>query len=235
MAGSIAKMKAAADLIEKSNIGYDQGATARFSLFDGKKIIPNKETDCSACCGVIARLGGYPVDLSGTFYTGNIAAKLKAAGFDVFHFTKLSDLEAGDFVVKPGKHVEFVYGKNKFYSAHIDERGKTSGGKAGDQTGKETSFRSAYNYPWDYIIRPPAEAAPVPAKKPAAAKPTTSAKAKHKVGDKVSFTELWTQANNGKKVRASVKSGKITRILAGAAHPYLVGNGIGWLSDKEIR
>jgi hypothetical protein len=232
MSGSIAKMKAAVDLIEKSNIGYDQGAAARFSLFDGKKIVPNKEADCSACCGVIAKLGGYPVNLSGTFYTGNIAARLKAAGFSVFHFSKLSDLEEGDFVVNPGRHVEYVYSKTKFYSAHIDERGKASGGKAGDQTGKETCFRSAYNYPWKYIIRPPAA---TPAKKPTTAKPAAPAKTTHAVGDKVKFSELWTQANNGKKVKAAVKSGRITRILAGAAHPYLVDDGIGWLSDKEIK
>ena len=34
-----------------------------------------------------------------------------------------------------------------------DERGKYSGGKAGDQTGTEWYLRAWYSYPWNYIIR----------------------------------------------------------------------------------
>ena len=42
-----------------------------------------------------------------------------------------------------------------FGSARIDERGKISGGKAGDQTGKELSTQEAYIYKggWDVCIR----------------------------------------------------------------------------------
>ena len=35
----------------------------------------------------------------------------------------------------------------------IDENGKARGGKAGDQTGRETCIRSLYNKPWDMCIR----------------------------------------------------------------------------------
>lgn len=35
-----------------------------------------------------------------------------------------------------------------------DERGKASGGKAGDQTGKEVCIRSWYNRPWNVVLRP---------------------------------------------------------------------------------
>ena len=43
----------------------------------------------------------------------------------------------------------------KVGSARIDERGKISGGKAGDQTGKELSIQNFYVHSkgW-YIIRP---------------------------------------------------------------------------------
>lgn len=43
----------------------------------------------------------------------------------------------------------------KKYIAHssIDERGKTKGGKAGDQTGKEVCIRTFYNMKADYVIR----------------------------------------------------------------------------------
>jgi hypothetical protein len=222
-------MNEAVDLINKSNEGYDQ--SQRWSFLKGLKIVKGKECDCSSLCGAIAKLSGYPVDISGTFYTGNIAAKLKAAGFKVLKYTNLAAVKVGDFLVVPGRHVEYVYSTDKFFSAHIDERGKASGGKAGNQTGKEVGFRPPYNHSsgWVYIVRPPEE------KKPAAAKPTATTKAKRKVGEKVSFAELWTQADGGKKVKAAVKSGKITRVKTGAAHPYLVGNGLGWLSDKEIK
>jgi hypothetical protein len=37
--------------------------------------------------------------------------------------------------------------------ASIDERGKISGGQAGDQTGKEVCIRDWYNKPWGCVIR----------------------------------------------------------------------------------
>lgn len=37
--------------------------------------------------------------------------------------------------------------------ASIDERGKASGGSAGDQTGKEVCVRGWYNKPWTAVIR----------------------------------------------------------------------------------
>ena len=38
-------------------------------------------------------------------------------------------------------------------SARIDENGHISGGKPGDQTGKEFLIRSYRNYPWNCILR----------------------------------------------------------------------------------
>lgn len=38
--------------------------------------------------------------------------------------------------------------------ASIDERGKASGGTAGDQTGREVCTRSWYNKGWTYLLRP---------------------------------------------------------------------------------
>ena len=41
----------------------------------------------------------------------------------------------------------------KIAHASIDENGKTAGGAAGDQTGKEVCIRSWYNKPWNVVIR----------------------------------------------------------------------------------
>lgn len=42
----------------------------------------------------------------------------------------------------------------KIGHASIDERGKISGGQAGDQTKKEVCTRSWYSHPWTTVIRP---------------------------------------------------------------------------------
>jgi hypothetical protein len=42
----------------------------------------------------------------------------------------------------------------KIGHASIDERGKASGGQAGDQTGREVFTRTWYNKPWLKVIRP---------------------------------------------------------------------------------
>jgi gametolysin len=40
----------------------------------------------------------------------------------------------------------------KIGQASRDERGKYSGGKAGDQDGQEVAIRSWYNRPWNKIL-----------------------------------------------------------------------------------
>ena len=42
----------------------------------------------------------------------------------------------------------------KIGQASRDERGKYSGGKAGDQDGQEVAIRSWYNRPWNKVLRP---------------------------------------------------------------------------------
>jgi len=138
-----------------ANIGYDQGERWDFYR-NGKLVLGATEGDCSTVCGAIAKEAGIPVVLSGTFYTGNYAIKMKAAGCKVIRFESMSQVKVGDFLLTPGHHVEFVYSETKMFSAHQDERGRASGGKAGDQTGKEVGFRTLANRPggWTYIIRP---------------------------------------------------------------------------------
>ena len=46
----------------------------------------------------------------------------------------------------------------KIGHASINENGKVSGGKAGDQTGKEVCIRDWYSKNWQYVLRPKSEA-----------------------------------------------------------------------------
>jgi len=157
MTGTIAAMQTAADQLDKWNLGYDQS--------NRWNITPNGETDCSTSAGWIIKHGGYPINLEGTFYTGNFASRAKAAGFTILPFTTLSKVRPGDFLLTPGHHVVFVRSTTQFFSAEHDENGHATGGKTGDQTGSEVRYRAPYVRPggWTYVVRPPADIVnPVP-------------------------------------------------------------------------
>lgn len=162
MTGTIARMQQMADLLDRSNLGYDQGQRWTFLDAGARAVVPGGECDCSSSCGAIAWLAGYGVTLTGTFYTGNFAPRLALAGFAVLGFSSLAQVRPGDFLVTPGAHVIFVRDAARWWSAEVDERGKSSGGKGGDQTGRETRYRAPYLRPggWTYIVRPPAEVEP---------------------------------------------------------------------------
>lgn len=177
MAGTIANLKKYAKAINDAGTGYDQ--SQRWSFYSHGKIVKNKECDCSSFIGGAVRMAGYPINLAGTFYTGNLKDRLVGAGFKAIPFKSLSQVREGDILIKPGKHVELAYTPKLFLSAHIDERGRAAGGKCGDQTGGEVGFRAAYNYRggWVWIMRPPIEVKPAPKPKP---KPAPKPKPKYK-------------------------------------------------------
>lgn len=67
--------------------------------------------------------------------------------------TKL--LKKGDVLLahnKSRKHTAIYYGDNKVISANINELGKTTGGKSGDQTGREIAVVDLKGV-WDVVLR----------------------------------------------------------------------------------
>ena len=199
---TIAQMNAAADAIAYGNIGYDQ--SQRWSFYQGGQIVQGGEGDCSSTDGAIIKMGGYPIDLSGTFFTGNITQRARAAGFSVFPFTSLDDVRPGDSLVTPGHHVVYVRDYERMLSAENDERGRSSGGQAGNQTGREIRYRPWYVRPggWTYILRPPADeigaAGPAPSRpapdlNPLPGDPRIRLVVDHDLGPKtVSRIEQWS-------------------------------------------
>jgi len=148
--------------------GYSQGARTSVYARNGKLgvagLAAKGDTDCSFSTGLVYVLGGLVDEdvLRGTFYTGNMASKLKASGmFTVtsvrgWSLAKLrKTLREGDSLVGPG-HVVYCVEPGKVLSFENDERGKSTGGKLGDQTGREGRIRSLYSRSrgWAYLIRP---------------------------------------------------------------------------------
>ena len=149
----------AARAIAQADTGYNQSDRWSFFNRDTKRLIPGKAGDCATVCGAIASLGGYRVDLADPFWTGTFKRRLIAAGFTAIRFTGLDQVQPGDFVLNEKWHVEFVTQLGQFFSATSDENGGITGGKPGNQNGRETRFTPAYIYRhgWDWILRPPTE------------------------------------------------------------------------------
>lgn len=105
--------------------------------------------DCSSLVGHALNYGGFNVSKSST--TRNLFAQLKVNGF----VTCSKPWKKGDIHLKEGHHVVMSIDENRIVHASINENGKTTGGKTGDQTGKEICIRSYYDYKggWDYHLR----------------------------------------------------------------------------------
>jgi len=165
---------------ESTRVGYDQ--SQRWSWLDvpGRRVIPGRETDCSALTMGLYWLAGWGVDISGTCYTGNAAALASRAGFETIPVSGWDSarlygaLRAGDGLLGPG-HIVLVGDDGRWLSAEGDEDGDRAGGEAGDQTGLEVRWRAPYmrSRGWSHILRPPVEGE-VPPAVPLASAPRTS-------------------------------------------------------------
>lgn len=106
--------------------------------------------DCSSAMITAWESAGVPVKTNGATYTGNMYSVFKKCGFkDVTG----SELKRGDVLLTPGKHTALYIGNGQIVNVSINEKGKATGGKPGDQIGKEFCIRSYYNYPWKYVLR----------------------------------------------------------------------------------
>ncbi len=127
--------------------GYDQ--TYRW----GEK----GDYDCSAAVITAFEQAGVPVKSKGATYTGNMLQVFKQCGFqDVTGKINLATgagLQRGDVLLNTVHHTALYCGNGKEVEASINEKGTATGGKPGDQTGKEFLIRSYRNYPWTHVLR----------------------------------------------------------------------------------
>lgn len=133
--------------------GYDQGSRW------------GPDYDCSSL--VISAYKRAGVHLTCTF-TGNMRADMLSHGFkDVTKKISLasgSSLIRGDVLLHEAQHTAMYVGGGKIVHAAGNEYGRATGGKTGDQTGREICTAKYYNS-WQYVLRyegkdttPPADA-----------------------------------------------------------------------------
>lgn len=125
----------AVNIANNPNHGYDQV----------NRLGP--DFDCSSFIAHCLAENGFKVYRSS--WTGNLAAQLKANGF----VEAIGPWRKGDIHLTPGKHVAMSVDANTIVHARINELGKISGGKPGDQTGNEIAVTPYYDYPWKHHFR----------------------------------------------------------------------------------
>lgn len=118
-----------------------------------------KDYDCSSFVISAWQYAGVPVKDNGASYTGNMYYAFIHCGFrDVTNSINLStgaNLQKGDVVINTTHHTEMYIGNGKMVKASINEFGGVTGGKVGDQTGREIYIGNYYkpSYGWDYVLR----------------------------------------------------------------------------------
>lgn len=107
--------------------------------------------DCSSFISKVLHDNGFHV--SEDSWTGNLYEQLLDNGFKPVKDP--NDRQAGDIFLTPNHHVVMCVNKKEIVHASGNEKGKATGGKTGDQTGKEICIRSFYtpSYGWKYHLR----------------------------------------------------------------------------------
>lgn len=130
------------DIANDDRHGYDQAHRT------------GPDYDCSSLITIALGKAGFNV---GVGSTATMYGQLIKAGFkDVIKNVSTSSqmgLKRGDILLAPGHHTAAYLGKGQIVHASINELGKITGGKTGDQTGREIRVAPYYNKPWQHVLR----------------------------------------------------------------------------------
>ena len=125
--------------------GYDQGNRW------------GPDYDCSSFIISVWQDVGVPLKTAGASYTGNMKSAALSVGFrDVTAQVNRqtgAGLQLGYILLNERSHVAMFVGNGNLVHASINEFNGITGGKPGDQTGREICVRSYYNSPWDCVLR----------------------------------------------------------------------------------
>lgn len=110
--------------------------------------------DCSSLVISAYKHAGVPLQST---YTGNMKADFLSHGFE--NVTSKVDLRTGanmkrgDVLLNEVTHTAMYIGNGKIVHAAGNEYGKATGGKPGDQTGREICVANYYNASWGVVLR----------------------------------------------------------------------------------
>lgn len=122
--------------------GYDQGS--RWGTPD---------YDCSSLVISAYKDAGVPLTCT---YTGNMRSDFFKNGFMIptgVNLTTGEGLQPGDVLLNETHHTAMYIGNKQLVHAAGNEKGGATGGKPGDQTGKEICVTGYFNFPWDIVLR----------------------------------------------------------------------------------
>ena len=145
-------VKNAEEIARDNSIGYSQDANKRWTT----------ERDCATLIIDACERAGILLKTLGATYTGDMSKALKTAGFfnvkSMVSVATGANLKRGDILLRPktsnkGGHTAFYTGSGMIVHAVSNELGKITGGKVGDQTGREIREESYYNSPWTEVWR----------------------------------------------------------------------------------
>lgn len=115
--------------------------------------------DCSSLVIAAWQQAGVRVKDAGATYTGNMLQAFLRCGFEdvtaEINLNTGAGLQRGDVLLNVRHHTAMCIGSGQIVHASINEDGKVTGGKTGDQTGREICVRSYYKYSkgWDKVLR----------------------------------------------------------------------------------
>ncbi|PJI10481.1 MULTISPECIES: peptidoglycan-binding domain-containing protein [Clostridium] len=113
--------------------------------------------DCSSSVITAWQTAGVPVKSNGATSTYNMKRVFLECGFsDVTSSVSLSTgsgLIRGDVLLNETHHTVMYIGDGQVVAARCNENGGVTGGRSGDQTGREICIQNYYNFPWDCVLR----------------------------------------------------------------------------------
>ena len=189
--------------------GYDQGSRW------------GPDYDCSSLVISAWKKAGVPLTCT---YTGNMKADMLSHGFkDVTKEVNLatgSGLKKADVLLHETHHTAMYIGGGKLVHAAGNEYGKATGGRTGDQTGREICVTGYFNFPWQCVLRyegKGAESGPTGASAPTGADTYVVragdsfwAIAERELGDGSRYAEL--AEYNGLTVNAVIHPGQVLKL-----------------------
>lgn len=120
--------------------------------------------DCSSFLIDVWERAGVPLKSEGASYTGDFRGPALRLGFeDVTERVNRqtgSGLQPGDILLNYEQHAALFVGSGQLVHASINELGTVTGGRTGDQTGREICVRSYYDGAWDCVLRYSADSGP---------------------------------------------------------------------------